>query len=127
MGIYISPLTKCADLLERLAKVPSGTMERLNDLKAKYPDHLMNDQKAQELWEKIQADENLALLDHQVIYGWGKTNRSFSDFVQALGHDPMCGSISAPKEIALALELQGVTLPPTVTVQALAVHGIGWG
>jgi hypothetical protein len=92
-GVRLYPNTEHSAVLEKLARVPSGTMRRLNNLKAvkvctrKGVDyylvagvpHLMrrrdfNDMEAiwDAEWQATQAGPDVARLGHFIMDGWGK-------------------------------------------------------
>jgi hypothetical protein len=93
VGVRLHPITENPAVLEKLARVPSGTMRRLNSLKAvkvctrKGVDyylvagvsHLMprrdfndSEQIWEAEWKATQSDPDVTRLDSFLMEGWGK-------------------------------------------------------
>lgn len=127
MGVRLYPVTESPAVLEKLARVPSGTMRRLNGLKAEKVctrkgvdyylvagvSHLMprrdfND--TEQIWEAewnaTQSYPDAARLDHFLMDGWGKMRSVPTDTFRRLGmlDDKEgltdCGRLDDPAKIA---------------------------
>ena len=127
MGVRLYPVTENPTVLEKLAQVPSGTMRRLQNLKAvkvctrKGVDyylvagvsHLMprrdfND--SEQIWEAewnaIQSNPDAARLEHFLMEGWGKMRSVPTNAFRRLGMLDCegsltdCGRLDEPAKVA---------------------------
>jgi hypothetical protein len=78
MGMRLYPNTQRVESVEKLAGVPAGTMERLDALRKQYgvDDESLGFFERENAYGRFfdakERDANVNVLDHFVLFGWGK-------------------------------------------------------
>ncbi len=127
MAVRLYPHNQSPELLERLAKVPPGTYQRLMALRARHPQR--NDpgregyESAAQYYAEIFADPQINALDNQLVFGWGRLTPQAQRLVSQF-NSPDFGSINDTGQVHLLLEAQGVAL---VNVDVSELGGLCWG
>ena len=120
MATRIYPITNTPRNLEILAGVPEGTHAKLAEWEAANPEPNYMDQEASyERWQKLQAIEEFAQLDHFKTFGWGRVDHRHP----AVGMDGYSGELTGQvaKEFLLHHHIR-------LSNEQLAVlDGVCWG
>ncbi len=107
--------------LERLAGVPAGTYAQAQQYRAQ-AQALGDDPEAGYLhWRSVQ-DTPVGRMDAFLTFGWGRLAPRAEDLVEALGHDPHCGSIEDAPTAGDVLDAQGL---PCADAETVALHRLG--
>ena len=132
MGTRLYPMTESHDVLEDVAGVPRGTMERLEPLRKKFSEATgrylaaLGTSKAAaakevtgEIYNEIHDDRDLGRLDHLLTFGWGKFR--MPEGVTYDG-DLSSGGTTDPRSIRVILATNGLDYfdPALLT-------GLEWG
>lgn len=110
---------------EILAGVPAGTAARLAELEQSRPRdcRVAGYHEATDAWyEKLMADDDVDRLNHFQLFGYGRVNGDGYKYIESLGLDPVCGSVSDTKQMNRMLKMHGVDIPC-----CLQVTDVSWG
>ena len=119
MGTYIFAVsTSRTDLDELLANVPSGTQDRLNDVRGTEPNP------SDEVLDRIFADPDLCRLDDMNLSGFGKLSIEAAALIMRFGLEPTGDSTCDQSRITLILGLQRVEVP---SIARKAITSLKWG
>lgn len=137
MGTRLYPITKNPQTLELLAKVPSGTFDLLQKNEAEEKAEIEKACKGKNPTESFQIQDEieskfynlrfktpLSQLDIFQSIGWGKLHSPVYGLLEKAGKNPVWGEELDPSIVQKILNLQGVELPPEVSVENL--EGICW-
>ena len=108
--------------LERLAGVPAGTYAHVRAYRAEANRLGLEDPEAgYRHWASIQGTPT-GRLDGFLSFGWGRPTPRAERLLEALGHDPICGSIEDAPAAGDVLEAQGIA---RADVETVALHRLG--
>lgn len=128
MGTRLYPQTKSSKNLETLAGVPTGTMARLEAIKAQFA-HDAYSEAAYDAIYGSTADANLGNLDNFLLNGWGKT---VCNTLDRMGFDGVGGSCDDFEQCVEILRMHhnnqyNPLSERELRLLALASEGLSWG
>lgn len=102
---------------ELIAGVPAGTAAKLDEYTKTQP----KDYRAPGYHVDMDAwyagrTGYMERLDTYRVFGHGKPNLFTVDYIESLGHDPQCGSITDSAQIKRLLEIQRINIPVCLEV-----------
>jgi len=113
--------------MERLAGVPTGTFQRLQEIQAQYPQRdapgLEGYEESDRYYAEIFTDPELDALDNRLVFGWGCLTSLAQQLAGRFGN-PNFGSLREADEVCGFLDAQGVDLQG---VDVAKLDGVYWG
>jgi hypothetical protein len=141
MGTRLYPNTNDSSILEILAGVSQGTMERLTKMQENHKELLTSARERgedtmeleHELWKEIHNDPNMGALDNFTTFGWGKLRGAVYEVLESNPDkwegETYGGSTNDSSLCAQMLVAQGVDVVPFITnnVSTKDLCGMSWG
>ncbi len=135
MGTRLYPITNDHSILEALAEVPKGTMERLTKMQANHKE-LLDAARSRgegiydlehELWCEINDNPDMGPMDNFHTFGWGKLRSGVYELLEANPDkwegETYSGSCTDADLCAQMLLAQGVV----TSVSPSDIGGLAWG
>ena len=141
MGTRLYPNTNDSSILEILAGVSQGTMERLNKMQENHKQLITSARDRGEdtmelefqLWKEINNDPEMGSLDNFTTFGWGKLRSAVYDLLESHSDkwegETYGGSCNDSELCAKMLVAQGVDVVALIAngISPKAIGGFSWG